>query len=104
MFALEPRAIAVIKPWEKKTEIIKLKEDDDADAFSFDVDMPSGNKTLAIINPPVQPVNAIKEELQSFANAITGNKNTTVNEIDGLMAMEVAHRILEKINNKVTLS
>jgi len=89
---------------EKKTEIIKLKEEDDSDAFSFDVDMPSGNKTLAIINPPVQPVNAIKEELQSFANAIAGNKNTVVNEIDGLMAMEVAHRILEKIHNKVTLS
>src|SRR4029078_3636685 len=40
---------------EKKTEIIKLKDDEDSDAFSFDVDMPSGNKTLAIINPPIQP-------------------------------------------------
>lgn len=88
---------------DKKTEIIKLKDDEDADAFNFDIDTPSGNKTLAIINPPVHPVNAIKEELQSFVNAINHNKNTTVTEIDGLLAMEVAHRILDKINNKVTL-
>jgi predicted dehydrogenase len=89
---------------EKKTEIIKLKDEDDTDGLIFDIDTPSGNKTLAIINPPVHPVNAIKEELQSFVDAVTHNKNAVVNEIDGLLAMEVAHRILEKIHNKVNLS
>lgn len=83
---------------EKKTEIIKLKAADDKDAFTFDIETPSGNKTLAIINPPATPVNAIKEELQSFVKSISQNKNTIVNEIDGLLAMEVAHSILEKIN------
>ncbi len=83
---------------EKKTEIIKLKTNEDKDAFTFDIETPSGNKTLAIINPPATPVNAIKEELQSFVKSITQNKNTVVNEIDGLLAMEVAHSILEKIN------
>ncbi len=89
---------------EKKTEIIKLKSDDDIDAFNFDIDTPSGNKTLAIINPPTHPVNAIKEELQSFVNCITENKNTPVNEIDGLLAMEVAHSILDKISNTINMS
>ncbi|MEP6467328.1 MAG: Gfo/Idh/MocA family oxidoreductase, partial [Parafilimonas sp.] len=79
---------------EKKTEIIKLKSDDDGDAFNFDIETPSGNKTLTVINPEVQPVNAIKEELQSFVNAIIQNKTTIVNEIDGYLAMEVAHKIL----------
>jgi hypothetical protein len=83
---------------EKKTEIIKLKTNEDKDAFTFDIETPSGNKTLAIINPPASPVNAIKEELQSFVKSIAQNKNTVVNEIDGLLAMEVAHSILEKIN------
>ncbi|MGN6212143.1 Gfo/Idh/MocA family protein [Parafilimonas sp.] len=83
---------------EKKTEIIKLKTNEDKDAFTFDIETPSGNKTLAIINPPATPVNAIKEELQSFVKSISQNKNTIVNEIDGLLAMEVAHSILEKIN------
>ncbi len=83
---------------EKKTEIIKLKGEEDQDAFTFDIETPSGNKTLSIINPPATPVNAIKEELQSFVKSITQNKNTIVNEIDGLLAMEVAHNILHKIN------
>ncbi len=83
---------------EKKTEIIKLKTNEDKDAFTFDIETPSGNKTLAIINPPAMPVNAIKEELQSFVKSVAQNKNTVVNEIDGLLAMEVAHSILEKIN------
>src|ERR1700761_4436550 len=81
----------------KKTEIIKLKTAEDSDAFSFDIETPSGNKTLAIINPVSQPVNAIKEELQSFVNSIIQNKITIVNEIDGYLAMEVAHKILDKI-------
>jgi predicted dehydrogenase len=89
---------------EKKTEIIKLKSAEDTNAFTFDIDTPSGNKTLAIINPPVQPGNAIKEELQSFVDAIIQNRNTLVNEIDGLLAMEVAHRILDKISNTNNLS
>lgn len=89
---------------EKKTEIIKLKSPEDGDAFTFDIDTPSGNKTLAIINPVTQPSNAIKEELKSFVDAVIRNKPTSVNEIDGLLAMEVAHLILEKIHHKVNLS
>ena len=89
---------------EKKTEIIKLKSDDDDSALSFDIETPSGNKTISIINAPAQPVNAIREELQAFVNSIKQNTNTVVNEIDGLMAMEVAHRILEKISNTAILA
>lgn len=84
---------------DKKTEIIKLRSNEDGEAFTFDIDTPSGNKTLAIINPHIQPVNAIKEELQSFVYSIIHDENTVVNEIDGFLAMEVAHRILNKINN-----
>ncbi len=89
---------------DKKTEIIKLKSEEDNNAFSFDIDTPAGNKTLAIINLETQPVNAIKEELQSFAQSIIQNKNTIVNEIDGFLAMEVAHRILDKIGKTSNLS
>jgi len=89
---------------DKKAEIIKLKSPEDESEFNFDIETPSGNKTITIINAPVQPVNAIKEELQSFVNSIKQNKNTVVNEIDGLMAMEVAHRILEKISNTAILA
>jgi len=83
---------------EKKTEIIKLKQPDDSNVFAFDLDTPSGKKTIAVANPEVQQASAIKLELESFVDAIVNNKPTTVSEIDGLLAMEVAHQILEKIN------
>ncbi len=54
---------------------------------------------LPILSVP--EVNAIKKELEEFKNAITNNTKTIVSEIDGLMAMDVAHQILEKIGNNI---
>lgn len=84
---------------EKKTEIIKLKQPNDAGVFSFDIDTQNGKKTIAIATPSIEPLNAIKLELQAFVDAITNNTPTIVSEIDGFLAMEVAHQILEKINS-----
>ena len=85
----------------KKTEIIKLKEDIDTQAFTFDLETPSGKKTIAVANPAVPEVNAIKKELEEFRDAILNNTRPVVSELDGLMAMDVAHQILEKIGNNV---
>jgi predicted dehydrogenase len=85
----------------KKTEIIRLKEAQDSNVFAFDIETPTGKKTIAMANPVIPEVNAIKEELSAFRNAITDNTKTVVSEIDGLMAMDVAHQILEKIGNNV---
>jgi predicted dehydrogenase len=82
---------------EKKTEIIKLKGEGDEDLFSFDIETQQGTKTLAIDNPPVKDVNAIEAELTSFRDAILLNQRPPVNEIDGFIAMELAHEILKKI-------
>ena len=84
---------------QKKTEIIKLKQTDDTNVFSFDIETPHGKKTIAVANPEILPANAIKLELESFVNAINNNTATVVSEIDGLLAMEVAHQILEKISS-----
>jgi predicted dehydrogenase len=85
----------------KKTEIIKLKEAQDNNVFSFDIETNAGKKTIAISNPTVPEVNAIKKELSAFKDAILNNTKTIVTEIDGLMAMDVAHQILDKIGNNV---
>src|SRR5258705_8920475 len=85
----------------KKTEVIKLKDNQDANAFSFDIETPTGKRTIAIANPTVPEVNAIKKELEEFKNAIVNNTKTIVSEIDGLMAMDVAHQILNKIGNNI---
>lgn len=85
----------------KKTEIIKLKEAQDSNVFAFDIDTPSGVKTIAVANPAVPEVNAIKRELEEFKSAILNNTKPIVSEIDGFMAMDVAHKILSKIGNNV---
>ena len=87
----------------KKSEIIKLKdqETDDTNVFTFDIDTLNGKKSIAISNPQVPDINAIKKELEEFKNAIEKNTKTIVSEIDGLMAMDVAHQILQKIGNNV---
>ena len=82
---------------EKKTEIIKLKGDGDDNLFSFDIDTQQGIKTLAIDNPEIKEVNAIEAELTAFRDSIVLNQRPPVNEIDGFMAMELAHEILNKI-------
>ncbi len=85
----------------KKTEIIKLKEPKDSNVFAFDIETPTGKKTIAISNPVIPEVNAIKKELEEFRDAILQNTKTIVSEMDGLMAMDVAHQILEKIGNNI---
>jgi predicted dehydrogenase len=85
----------------KKTEIIKLKDQQDPTVFAFDIETPSGKKTIAVANPVIPEVNAIKKELEEFVYAILNNTKIIVSEIDGLMAMDVAHQILDKIGNNV---
>ena len=81
----------------KKSEIIRLKTPKDIDSFVFDIETPKGKRTIAIANPQVPEVNAIKMELEEFKNAVLKNKPTIVSEVDGYRAMDVAHQILEKI-------
>jgi predicted dehydrogenase len=87
----------------KKTEIIKLKEPGDSNVFAFDIETPTGKKTIAMANPVVPEVNAIREELLAFRESIINNTRTRVSELDGLLAMEVAHQILDKIGNNVII-
>jgi predicted dehydrogenase len=89
---------------EKKTEVIKLRHPEDKNVFSFDIETPNGVKTIAIANPEIPEVNAIKRELEEFVAAIKNDTQPIVNEIDGYRAMEVAHQILQKINYNLIVS
>ncbi len=83
----------------KQTEIIKLKTPGDLDLFEFDIETPGGKKTIAIANPVIPEVNAIKLELEKFRDAILNNTPPVVSEVDGFRAMDVAHQILQKIKH-----
>ncbi|HVT87188.1 MAG TPA: Gfo/Idh/MocA family oxidoreductase, partial [Chitinophagaceae bacterium] len=88
----------------KKSEVIKLKDASDSNMFAFDIETPNGKKTIAVANPMVPEVNAIRKELEEFRNSILNNTKTVVSEIDGMMAMDVAHQILRKIGNNIITS
>jgi predicted dehydrogenase len=83
----------------KKTEIIKLKTPQDLDVFAFDIETPGGKKTIALSNPSVPEVNAIRMELEKFCESVLQNKPTRVSEVDGFRAMDIAHQILRKIKH-----
>lgn len=88
---------------EKKTEIIRLKTAEDINAFTFDVETPSGEiKTIAVSTPATPEVNAIKLELEKFRDAVVNNSPTIVSGMDGYRAMDVAHQILQKIKTNNT--
>lgn len=87
---------------DKKTEIIKLKTPEDEGLFTLDIETNAGKKTIAIDNPEIKQVNAIRMELELFRDSILLNKPVPVNAIDGLQAMEVAHQILAKINKSLS--
>ena len=84
---------------EKKAEIIQINSPGDKNVFTFDIETNNGTKTIAIANPVIEDGNAILMELQAFKNAIINNTDTAVTVIDGFRAMDVAHQILDKINN-----
>jgi hypothetical protein len=85
---------------DKKADVIRLDTPGDKNVFTFDIETNHGKKTIAIANPVIQDVNAIKMELEAFRDAIVQNDDTPVTVLDGFAAMEVAHLILEKINQQ----
>lgn len=90
---------------EKKTEIIRLKSNEDAEElFTFDIETPNGARSIAVENPIVHQVNAIKAELTAFRDSINENSKTVVSELDGYRALDVAHQILNKIGTAVSTS
>nr|WP_294903740.1 Gfo/Idh/MocA family oxidoreductase [uncultured Lacibacter sp.] len=88
---------------EKKSEIIRMKNAEDKDAFTFDIETNNGKKTIAIANPVVKEVNAIKMELEHFRDAVLHDHPIPVSEVDGLRAMDVAHQILQKIQRSTAV-
>jgi hypothetical protein len=87
---------------DKKTEIIRLKADqENDDLFTFDIDTPNGARSIAVENPEIIEVSAIKAELTAFRDAILSDTIPVVSELDGYQALDVAHQILSKIGSAV---
>ena len=89
---------------EKKTELIRIKSitDEPTDPFAVTIDLAEkGKKQIFFDNPKVGETNAIKMELESFADAILNNKPTVISAQDGFRALDVAYKVMEKMQQKV---
>ncbi len=91
---------------EKNSEIIQIKDEDEStlkNPFAMVIDLGEGKGRKEIIRsiPETMTVNAIQTELKSFYNSITSNNDPVVGIFDGYYALEVAHMVLDKINNKM---
>lgn len=84
---------------EKKTEVIRLKEDGaPAGMMDFPVELANGDKKIISVEmPEVAPGNAINAELSEFVQAIVQDKPVRVSVHDGYNAMDIAHQILKKM-------
>ncbi len=87
---------------DKKVEVIQMKnqqgENKDPYALMFDPGNGKIPKQVIFKNPEVKPVNAIREELAAFNQAIINNTTPPVTIDDGVSALDVAYQILDKVN------
>ncbi len=86
---------------EKKVEVVKMK---DAPKHPGDFDMILQNaegikKQIYFENPEIAPNNAILDELETFAEAITTDTTPIVTLRDGTNALKVAHQIIDCFKN-----
>ncbi len=86
---------------EKESEIVRLTNvEGEPDPLSVTIDLGEGkgHKQIYFEKPTVEANNAIKDELRSFAESIENNTTPAVTIHDGYNALDVAHRIIEKLN------
>jgi predicted dehydrogenase len=90
----------------KELEVVRIKDAGKSSGFpvGFMLDLGHGKGTKQILfdKPEIKPTNAIKTELESFYSAIINNTTPPVTINDGYNALELAHRIIEKINQTAT--
>jgi predicted dehydrogenase len=85
---------------EKKTEVIRLKDEGEAPGLlDFPIEVGNGaQKVISIQMPEVADTNAIHAELSEFVQSIEQDKPVRVSVHDGYNAMDIAHQILRKMS------
>ena len=84
---------------EKKTEVVRINDADNANPFAMKIELADGTKKqISIEQPTVEPINSIMTELESFHNAIVNNTKPIVTIHDGVQALKVCYMILDEID------
>lgn len=85
---------------DKKVDVIRLNDvigEVDPLAVVIDLGNNKGSKQIHFENPTILPTNAIKMELEAFADSIISNTTPLVSIDDGYKALDVAYKIIEKM-------
>lgn len=84
---------------DRKASLLRLHNEAPIDGMpSFELETPKGNKWITMETPSLEPINAIRLELETFANTIREGKRSTVPLEDGLKALELAYHILHQVD------
>ena len=86
----------------KKTEIVTLSEFSSWNLFAKNVEVDGTKKSVKTHKPKIKELNAIQQELVSFAEAIKNNNTPLVTLEEGYKALNVAHTIMDKINERIS--
>ncbi|MGQ0828439.1 MAG: Gfo/Idh/MocA family protein [Bacteroidota bacterium] len=87
---------------DKKVDVIRLKNvEGEVDPLAVTIDLGNnkGSKQIYFENPGILPTNAIKMELETFADSIISNSTPLVSMDDGYKALDVAYKIIEKMKH-----
>ncbi|MCB9164902.1 MAG: Gfo/Idh/MocA family oxidoreductase [Flavobacteriales bacterium] len=85
---------------EKSAEVVRMRTvTGEPDPFAVTIDLGEGKgvREISFEKPEVPVVNAIREELRSFARSIRSGSVPAVPLVDGTAALRVAHGVLEEI-------
>lgn len=91
---------------DKQAQIIRLFDQsapDLPDVDLMELDTPRGKKLLHMQAPDIEPVNAIKMELESLASSIMNDTRPPVSIQDGYHALKLAYEIIDEIERRSRL-
>ena len=90
----------------KEMEVVRMEDiQGDPDPLDIVFDLGPGKpvKKIYFDKPDIREINAIREELASFYNAIVDDKSPVVSLEDGFRALEVAQQIMDKLKMSSTV-
>ena len=103
----QPDAYISLDFLDKQAQLIRLYDQDETPPTggqNFELETNKGKKTIHMAMPEIEPVNAIKLELETFAQSIQNDLRPKVNAEDGYRALALAYQITEAIEESLSAS
>lgn len=88
---------------DKEAQVVRLfenKSDSTSPDNLLELETPNGKKYIQLSMPQIEPVNAIKMELEAFAKSVRQNKRPVVSIEDGYEALKLAHQIIDEMDRR----